>query len=209
LDILPQGVGLCLDLGAGEGRHRSGIEKAGWRWVGLDIARNDALTVVGDGQCLPLGGESVAAVFANQLLEHVPDPLKTLSEAHRALIPGGHLVASVSFLEPWHDSYFGFSHWGIEEMMCRTGFDLLKVRPGASAFVTMGNALLPGTKVGAALGGALGRLTMAALRWLGGAYVAVRFGKQSEQWKQYQAFLEKAPLRFAGHIMFLAQKPQR
>lgn len=207
LELLPRGVAICLDLGAGDGRHRSAIEDAGWRWVGLDVVPNTELTLVADGCRLPLTDDSIQVVFANQVLEHLPDPLVALQEAYRALRPGGHLVGSVSFLEPWHDSYLSFSHWAIQEMMSRTGFGLLELRPGASAFVTIGSALCPDSNLADVLGGTAGRLTMAALKWLGGAYFALRFGKRSDQWNLYETFLEKAPLRFAGHIMFLAQKP--
>lgn len=34
---LPEGVGLCLDVGCGDGRHCDLVEKAGWDWIGLDV----------------------------------------------------------------------------------------------------------------------------------------------------------------------------
>ncbi len=207
LIALPRGNGLCLDVGAGNGRHKSWIEDAGWRWIGLDIAHHSALGIVGDACSLPFADQSVDLLFANQLLEHIPSPMMAVAEAYRVLRPGARLVGSTSFLEPWHDSYFGFTHWAIEQMMSAAGFRLVEIRPGTSAFVTMASALLPDTRLGPWLGGAAGRVVMASLKWIGGVYTALRFGRRSHQWQQYQAFLEKAPLRFAGHIMFVAEKP--
>ena len=71
IELLPEGSGICLDLGAGDGRLREQIERKGWRWVGLDVARDSNLTLVADAQWLPFGSDSIQAVFTRQALEHI------------------------------------------------------------------------------------------------------------------------------------------
>lgn len=205
-ELVPKGHGVCLDIGAGDGKHRSAIESKGWRWVGLDPSHNARLSLVGSAYEIPFQTESIDLVFVNQVLEHLSHPLQALSEAFRVLRPAGFLIGSVSFLEPWHDSCYGFSHRGIEQILSDSGFDLVKIRPGTSVFVVLASHLLPDTGLGPIIGSLFGRLVMLFLKWFGGVYTLLRFGKNSAKWIQYQSFLEKAPLRFAGHIQFVAKK---
>jgi len=87
------------------------------------------------------------------------------------------------------------------------GFEIIEIRPGTSAFVTVASAMLPDMRLGSLIGELVGRLSMGLLKILGGFYMIVRFGRGSHRWQQYQDFLVKTPLRFAGHIMFVAKKP--
>jgi SAM-dependent methyltransferase len=205
--LLPHGTGFCLDLGAGDGKHRSHIEEVGWHWIGIDVVSDRNLTAVADAQQLPFLANSIDLVFTNQVLEHLPRPWLAIAETFRVLKPGGQFIGSVSFLEPFHDSYFCFSHWAIEDMLKSQGFDIIEIRPGTSVFATIASAMLPDMRVGSLIGKGIGRLSMSLLKILGGFYIVIRFGRGSQRWQQYQDFLVKAPLRFAGHIMFVAQKP--
>jgi SAM-dependent methyltransferase len=59
--------------------------------------------VLGDlNQGIPVASEAVDAVFANQVIEHVGNPLHFAMEVHRVLRPGGVLVATtpnIQFVE--------------------------------------------------------------------------------------------------------------
>ena len=207
--LLPNGTGFCLDLGAGDGRHRSEIERVGWRWIGIDVVSHRNLTAVADAQELPFVAESIDVIFANQVLEHLPWPWFAIAETVRVLKLGGLIVGSVSFLEPFHDSYFSFSHWAIEELLKSQGLEISEIRPGTSAFVAIASAMLPDMQMGSLIGKWVGRLSLGLLKVCGGLYMAVRFGTGSHKWQEYRDFLVKAPLRFSGHIMFVARKPAR
>jgi methionine biosynthesis protein MetW len=100
------GGDLVVDLGCGDG---SWIEAVGSRYaraVGIDISA-DRVTLSGDsretwefikqdlneGQ-VPLPDGGADGVRANQVIEHVANPLRFLAEAHRILRPGGVFVAT-------------------------------------------------------------------------------------------------------------------
>jgi len=207
LTLLPGGAGFCLDLGSGDGKHRRQIQQAGWHWIGIDVANSQNLSAIADAQQLPFVANSIDVVFTNQVLEHIPRPWLAIAEVFRVLKPGGSFVGGVSFLEPFHDSYYSFSHWAIEELLQSQGFEIVEIRPGTSAFVTIAAHMLPDMPLGSIIGKWAGWLLMNLLKTAGGVYMAVRFSRRSPQWQQYQDFLMKAPLRFAGHIMFVARKP--
>jgi ubiquinone/menaquinone biosynthesis C-methylase UbiE len=71
----------------------------------LEVARSRCkglVTLKGDAaSALPLEDQSVDAMFALHVVEHLVDPMKFLREAHRALLPGGMLVVATPNLEGW------------------------------------------------------------------------------------------------------------
>ena len=204
--LLPEGEGLCLDLGAGNGKHKSAVERKGRRWVGLDISANDNLSVVADAENLPFAAGVFDCVFACQSFEHFPHPWRAAGEVARVLRRGGVLAGSVSFLEPFHDSYYGLSHWAIEDMLTENSLEIVEIRPGASVFVILGWSLFPDHWIGEVLGTLAGRVGIFLHRTATTAYMGLRFGKKSEEWRKFQGFWDKAPLRFSGHIMFVGKK---
>lgn len=63
--------------------------------------------VCGDATALPFENESFDAVTMFDLLEHVPDDCKAISEALRVLRPGGFILISTPN-ENWRFPYYGF-----------------------------------------------------------------------------------------------------
>ena len=105
---------IVLDAGCGSGRHLRGLAKLpGLKIVGID--RNakdvgDALTGLknmpdalsfdyrvetADINALPFGDAVFDCVICSEVLEHIPEHEKALSELVRVLKPQGHLVVSV------------------------------------------------------------------------------------------------------------------
>jgi SAM-dependent methyltransferase len=96
---------LVLDLGCG---HGDWLDVVGSRYedaIGIDISTERFSQRDTDPRCwtflqrdlaagLPVDSGSVDAVHANQLIEHVPNPLALALEVHRVLRPGGLFVAT-------------------------------------------------------------------------------------------------------------------
>jgi len=131
-----------LDFGCGEAPHKSLLERAGFRWVGLDYEaaidptalnrsqRLDAQVHKYDGGRFPFDAEVFDAVWSYQSLEHVNSAEEAFSEIARVLKPGGVLFGSTSFLEPYHArSTFCYTPYGFKLLCDRNHLAVRKVFP--------------------------------------------------------------------------------
>jgi len=99
-----------LDFGCGNGAQACEFEQDGCRVIGVDIDRDDLATFADqivllgsksmvpiwyDGSQLPMGDGCIDGVISYEVLEHVQDEDRALSEISRVLKPGGNLVISV------------------------------------------------------------------------------------------------------------------
>jgi SAM-dependent methyltransferase len=67
------------------------------------------------------------AILCIAVLEHVENPEEILSEFFRVLKPGGHVVASVPFLQPEHKAPTDFQRYtsdGLARLFAQHGFDV-------------------------------------------------------------------------------------
>jgi SAM-dependent methyltransferase len=113
--LLANETGVVLDVGCGEQPYRSLLPR-GNRYQGLDIAesgerfgyaRSDTLYV--SGYPWPVVDCSVDLVLCTEVLEHVLDPGRLLSEVQRCLRPGGRLLLTVPFAARWH--FVPYDYW--------------------------------------------------------------------------------------------------
>ncbi len=98
-----------------------------------------------DTYSLPLDTGTFDIVITTKIiLEHVSEPLATISEFSRILKPGGELFLIVPFAmsihQPPHD-YFRFTEHGIRYLLNKAGLEVVYLRPTHSAFITAIDAL--------------------------------------------------------------------
>jgi ubiquinone/menaquinone biosynthesis C-methylase UbiE len=103
-----------LNVGAGQGSFSRLLEERGYEVVSSDVSA-PALEVLraavrgevvrADMTQLPFSDSSFDAVVAGEVLEHIGEDHRALSEASRVLRPGGVLAVSV----PAHPKWFGAS----------------------------------------------------------------------------------------------------
>jgi SAM-dependent methyltransferase len=142
-----------LDIGCGGGHLLASASRRGWRAAGTDISHATCVTAgalgyrvaQADAAALPFRDACADAVCLVNVLDHTPDPLLTLREAFRVLVPGGRVairVPNAAFHRPWirlltslgplarwrgWDRYpvlhlFPFSAGGLRRIVQRAGF---------------------------------------------------------------------------------------
>lgn len=92
-------------------------------FLGVDVSRGPAVDVVADlNQSWPWPDDSVDEILARDIIEHLPNGVRTMNEIHRVLKPGAKVTISVpttngagAFQDPTHCSFWNrHSFWYYE-----------------------------------------------------------------------------------------------
>lgn len=138
---------VALDLGCGTALHRGVLERAGHAYVGVDWSHPGA-PVLADAHVLPFEDATFDLVFTVATFEHLHTPVRAMQEVARVLRPGGQLVGTVAFLEPYHDrSYFHHSALGVLHLLAEAGLSarFVATSPSWTVLDAQPKALLPGS----------------------------------------------------------------
>jgi SAM-dependent methyltransferase len=128
-----------LEIGCGGGQMRGWFERAGLKYVGVDLSKTRVYEwlqayggpdLLSDAHFLPFQDEQFDVVYSTSVTEHVACPVRYAQEARRVLKPGGLFLSNSAFLEPWHDaSHFHLSPDGAIELLLEAGFEIEAVWP--------------------------------------------------------------------------------
>ena len=142
-----------LDLGSGEGRFTAELSRAGARATGAEVAEAaierargqypelDFRLVPFDGP-LPFEDNAFDLVWASEVIEHVADTGRWLSEVRRVLAPGGRLLITTpshgrlrllvhgleSYSEPLGDHLHLYTRRALASLLREFGFAAVEVR---------------------------------------------------------------------------------
>jgi SAM-dependent methyltransferase len=116
-----------LDIGSSAGSYDRRAEFGAARgsllrarqYVSLDISPAARPGVVGDGHRLPFPDGSFDVILANNVIEHLHDPVAGVAEMRRVLKPGGQLLYTIPFLYPIHEAphdYTRFTRFGLARL---------------------------------------------------------------------------------------------
>jgi SAM-dependent methyltransferase len=130
-----------IEIGGGNAMMRSTLQQAcrSESYISTDIEPTDNTDVVCDAQNMIFSDDDADVIAAFEVMEHIPDTDKFLSEVRRVLRPNGYLVISVPFLYGKHD-YQDFYRWtsqGLEYVMNKHGLKVLLVKNRGGTFLTM------------------------------------------------------------------------
>lgn len=140
--VTPYLKGRVLNAGCGnrdistylQNAHASAVDNC-------DISSAIPNAILCDLTDIPRPDGAYDSILCNAVFEHVPDPELVMSEFHRLLVPGGHVVIAVPFLQPFHPTPFDFRRYtgtGIEQLAERSGFRVIELRPVHSLAQTLG-----------------------------------------------------------------------
>jgi SAM-dependent methyltransferase len=136
--------GILLDVGCGLKPYEGVFEPFVDRYIGLEYSpesgfRGNRADLCGDAARLPLADESVDTILCTEVMEHVPDPERTVAEFARVLRPGGTLITTAPFVYPIHDAhdFFRYTPDGLAVIMKRNGLKVEKILPLSGTGLTI------------------------------------------------------------------------
>lgn len=109
---------LVLDIGSG-GANQDHLFPSR---TTFDVDPERRPSVVGDAQEMPFADNSYEVILCSEVLEHIPDPPKAISEMYRVLAPGGLLILTTRFVYPVHDApgdYWRFTPYALRYLFCK------------------------------------------------------------------------------------------
>lgn len=130
-----------LDVGAGDAPYRELFDHADYITADWGNSPHEGSPdVTASGDALPFADASFEAALLTQVLEHVPEPVATLSEVFRVLAEGGRLFATVPLVwelheEPW--DFFRYTSHGITHVLEAAGFSDIAVEARNDCFATL------------------------------------------------------------------------
>lgn len=126
--------GKLLSFGCGDGGDRRWLEEQGFDVTAFDIYATSNADLVADGHALPFADGAFDAVTIISVLQDLSDPFRAMAEIGRVLRPGGVVIGTVAFLEPFSGgNHFNMSHLGLREVLERAGLGDIDMRPGWSS----------------------------------------------------------------------------
>jgi SAM-dependent methyltransferase len=138
--FIPEFKGALLDIGCGQMPYRKIITENSkiTKYVGIDL--EDALIYnqsvqpdfTWDGIKMPFGDNEYGCILMTEVLEHIPNPIIALREAHRVLTEDGILVFTVPFLWPLHEvpnDECRYTPFSLERILGQSGFVNIHIYP--------------------------------------------------------------------------------
>lgn len=136
--------GTLLDVGCGIKPYEKVFAPHVEKYLGLEYSpesgfRGNKADFCGDAANLPLADASIDTILCTEVLEHVPDPERTIGEFARVLRPGGTLITTAPFVYPIHDAhdYFRYSPDGLAAIMQRHDLTVEEVKPLSGTAITL------------------------------------------------------------------------
>jgi 2-polyprenyl-3-methyl-5-hydroxy-6-metoxy-1,4-benzoquinol methylase len=134
-----QRPGRLLEVGCGNGGRLVELRALGWQVVGQEVdsaaeasARKHGLDIrVGALESLDLPAGSFDAVICNHVIEHVPDPVKLLSDCYRLLNNAGIMVIVTPNTRSFGHRQFGRSWLALDPPRHLQLFTLTSIRQAA------------------------------------------------------------------------------
>ncbi len=94
-------------MGAGRKKTRDDI-------ISIDIYKAPGVTLLGDIHHLPFETDSIDAIIARGVLEHVEHPEEVVDEFFRVLKPAGKVYSSIPFMQGYHPSPGDYRRYTID-----------------------------------------------------------------------------------------------
>lgn len=130
--------GRILDVGCGQKPYKHLFKDSEYVGLEIDTFENRKLKKADcfyDGEIFPFQALEFDSIICSQVLEHVFNPDKFLSEIVRVLKADGKLLLTVPFVWDEHEQPFDFARYtsyGLRFLLTRHGFEVIELRKSAA-----------------------------------------------------------------------------
>lgn len=130
-----------LDVGCGSQRYRK-LLPSETNYIGLEFNLGLHPHICGSALYLPFKSEAFESVLSIEVLEHLPEPERALTEIARILKPEGKLILTTPMTWYLHyepSDYYRFTNYGLTYLLNKAGFRVLKIERtgGLSAIILL------------------------------------------------------------------------
>ena len=137
--------GDVLDVGCGAKPYEKTWFSGAQKYVGLDYsAEKSKADVIGSALDLPFPDQSFETVVCTEVLEHVPNPLRALTEMRRVLKTGGMLVLTTPMYWPRHEvpyDFFRYPYDGLLYLIGESRLELVRLFNRGHSYVFLGQVV--------------------------------------------------------------------
>lgn len=129
--VLPEKIGITLDVGAGSLALRNLLLKRCEKYFSTDIRKLN-IDFISDAKMLSVPDKSIDMVICSAVIEHVNEPSMVISEIYRVLKHNGKIVLTAPHIHHIHgepDDYNRFTRFGIKYLLEKQGFSRIEIFP--------------------------------------------------------------------------------
>ncbi|WP_299385024.1 class I SAM-dependent methyltransferase [uncultured Lacinutrix sp.] len=139
--------GKVLDVGCGNKPYLSLFDNKSTQYIGCDIIQssNNSVDLVCPATNIPLKDNSFDTIFCTQVIEHVEDHDKILSEIYRLLKPNGHVILSGPLYWHLHEEpydFFRFTKYGFKYIFEKQNFEIKETLANGGKWATFGQMVI-------------------------------------------------------------------
>lgn len=136
------GRGKLLDVGCGNKPYETLFNSEPGDYIGCDVVQSNGnkADVICKATDLTFPDNSFDTVFSTQVMEHVDNSDKMMSECNRVLKPGGTLILSVPLCWELHEEpydFFRFTKYGLRELSERNNFEVIDIMPSGGKWAAI------------------------------------------------------------------------
>jgi SAM-dependent methyltransferase len=106
-----------------------------------EVINYDVRSTIPGAILVPFEDAEFDTILCNAVLEHVPEIDRVMSELSRILKPGGHFIAAIPYLQPYHQDPTDFRRYtreGLEELGRLHGLRTVEILPLHTIWQTLG-----------------------------------------------------------------------
>ncbi len=108
-------------------------------YFGIDISNSGKADLVCDVLDIRVENEIADSVLCTQVIEHVPDPDKLISEIHRISKPGAYCILTAPHFSRIHgapNDFFRFTPFGLRYLFEKHGFEIIAIEGMKGGWLT-------------------------------------------------------------------------